>query len=591
MRQLRGVAVSPGVAIGPVLTLEPSGLALPPRHVEPGQVAAELDRLDAALEAARREAEAAEDDARKRLGPQYAEILDAHARMVADPMLRRSARERIEAESIAAEHAVREVLEELANKLAALADPHLAARAADVRDVEARILERLAGGRRPDPLDALAEPSLVIAHDLSPSETAGLDPEKVLGFATEGGGRTSHTAIVAAALEIPAVVGLGPALPLARACRSAIIDGDAGLVILDPDAAALKRYRRAATERAERFASLAGQAHLPALTPDGTRVDLLGNIEFPAEAAACRRLAADGIGLYRTEFLYLRAERPPTEQEQFEAYATVVRTMGDKPVTIRTLDLGADKLATYENGPPASHTSFLGLRSIRLSLRDPELFRAQLRAILRAGALGDVRVMFPLIATLDEVRRARAALAEAARELAAEGIPAPADLPVGAMIEVPAAAIMADQLAREVDFFSIGTNDLVQYTLAVDRTDEAVADLYDAADPAVLRLIATVVGAAALRRIDVNLCGSIGGEPLYTALLLGLGLRQLSMPPHQIPEIRRVVRSIDLAAARSLATEALRLDTARAVAARLRAELLRVAPDAAVAPPEEAAAT
>jgi phosphotransferase system enzyme I (PtsI) len=588
MRLLRGVAVSPGVAIGPVQTLEPSGLALPPRGVEPAEVPAELDRLDAALEAARAEAQAAEEDARSRLGPQYAAILEAHARMVADPTLRRTARERIEAEAIAAEHAVREVLEELASQLAALADPHLAARAADVRDVLARILERLAGGRRPDPLQSLAEPSVVVAHDLSPSETAGLDPSRVLGFATEGGGRTSHTAIVAAALEIPAVVGLGPALPLARAGRTAIVDGDAGLVILDPDAATLKRYRRAATERAARFASLVGEANLPAETPDGTRIQLLGNIEFPAEATACRRLGADGVGLYRTEFLYLRAERPPTEQEQFEAYAQVVRAMGGRPVTIRTLDLGADKLMAHEDGPAAGRNPFLGLRSIRLSLRDPTLFRTQLRAILRAGALGDVRVMFPLIATLDELRRARAALVEAAAELAGEGTAARAEIPVGAMVEVPAAAVMADQLAREVDFFSIGTNDLVQYTLAVDRTDETVADLYDAADPAVLRLIAKVVGAAAARQIEVNLCGSIGGEPLYTALLLGLGLRQLSMPPHQLPEIRRVVRSIDLAASRSLATEALRLDTARSVTARLRAELLRFAPDATVVAPDEA---
>lgn len=588
MRVLRGVAVSPGVAIGPILTLEPSGLTLPPRGIDGSSVAAELERLDAALAEAKAEAEAAERDALGRLGPQYADILGAHARMAADPTLRRSARQRIETEAIAAEHAVREVLEELAVQLASLADPHFAARAADVRDVAARILERLAGGRRPDPLEAVTEPSVILAHDLSPSETAGLDPHRVLGFATEAGGRTSHTAIVAAGLEIPAVVGLGSALELARACRSVILDGDAGLVILDPDAATLNRYQRAATERAARFATLAGQASTPARTPDGTRVQLLGNIEFPFEATACRRLGADGVGLYRTEFLYLRAERPPTEQEQFEAYASVVRGMGDHPVTIRTLDLGADKLVAYEHGPPPGRNPFLGLRSIRLSLRDPALFRTQLRAILRAGALGDVRIMFPLIATLDELRRARRALEDAAAELAAEGIPARADLPVGAMIEVPAAAVMADELAREVDFFSIGTNDLVQYTLAVDRTDETVADLYDAADPAVLRLIARVVDAAAARSIGVNICGSIGGEPLYTALLLGMGLRQLSMPPHQVPEIKRVVQSIDLAAARLLAQEALGLDTAQAVSARLRAELLRVAPDATVAPPEDA---
>jgi phosphotransferase system enzyme I (PtsI) len=579
MRLLRGIAVSPGVAIGPALSLDPAGLVLPPRGIEPETITAELQRLETALRTAQTEAAAAETDARQRLGPQYADILSAHARMVADPSLRQSARQKIEAERISAEHAVRDVLEELAERLESLDDPHLAARAADVRDIQRRILQQFAGSRAPNPLEGLDTPSLVLAHDLSPSQTAGLDPSRVLGFATEAGGRTSHTAIVAAALEIPAVVGLGAILPRARACRTAIIDGDEGLVILDPDPATLKRYRQAAAERAARFAQLADQASLPAQTRDGTRLRLMGNIEFPNEIGACRQLGAEGIGLYRTEFLYLAADRPPSEEEQYLAYASVVQAMQGQPVTIRTLDLGADKLASYETSPPSARNPFLGLRSIRLSLRDPALFRTQLRAILRASALGDVRVMFPLIATLDEFRRAKAVLLDVAAELRAQGVPVREDLPVGAMIEVPAAAMMADHLAREVDFFSIGTNDLVQYTLAVDRSDESVADLYNAADPAVLRLIATVVEAARPRGTEVNICGSMGGEPIYTTLLLGLGLRQLSMPPHQIPEIKRVVRAIGLDQARALAAEVLRLDTAEAVTSRLRDELRRIAPD------------
>ena len=582
MQVLEGIAVSPGIAIGPALVVDSSGLHLPARGIAPGAIPAELKRLDVALEAARSGVEAAEADARARLGPQYADILGAHARMIADPTLRRDSRAKVEREGVAAEHAVRDVLEGHAARLEGLRDAHLAARAADVRDIARRILHELTAGLGAAPPATISPeaPSLVLAHDLSPSQTAALDPNVVLGFATEAGGRTSHTAIVAAALEIPAVVGLGRFLDRARLCRTVIIDGDEGRVVLDPDAATLRRYRRAASERAARFAGLSKLAVLPAETRDGTKVALLGNIEFPSEAAACLERGAQGVGLYRTEFLYLNADRPPTEDEQFAAYEAVVRTMAGRPVTIRTLDLGADKLTAYQGTDLASKNPFLGLRSIRLSLRDPTLFRTQLRAILRASALGDVRVMFPLVSTIGEFRRARALLDEVTAELVAEGKAVRADLPVGAMIEVPAAAVMADRLAREVDFFSIGTNDLIQYTLAVDRTDEAVADLYSAADPAVLRLIAMVVKAARAGGIEVTVCGSMGGEPLYAPLLLGLGLRSLSMPPHQLPEIKRVIRALGLADAEAIAAAALDGETAEAVALTLREALMRLVPDA-----------
>jgi phosphotransferase system enzyme I (PtsI) len=580
---LRGLAVSAGVAIGPAVVLDAQGLRLPPREIDPARVPRELAHLDAAIAAALADAEAAEADARDRIGPQYADILAAHARMIGDPTLRRQAREAIERRHVAAAHAVRDALNAVAARLDALADPHLAARAADVRDIQRRLLARLVGDRPADPLAALGEPSVILAHDLSPSETAGLDPARVLGFATESGGRTGHTAIVAAGLEIPAVVGVGPFLERARDARLAIVDGDAGLLVLDPDPATLERYRRDAAARAERFARLSRLAEDPAQTADGVPVALLGNIEFPAETAVCRQRGAAGIGLYRTEFLYLRGDRPPTEDEQYEAYARVARDMEGRPVTIRTLDLGADKLPAYR-GPHAGRNPFLGLRSIRLSLREPALFRTQLRAILRASTLGDVRVMFPLIATVGELRQARELLRAVAAELVAEGVPVREGLRVGAMIEVPAAAILADRLAREVDFFSIGTNDLVQYTLAVDRSDETVADLYDAADPAVLRLIAGVVAAATAHKVELTLCGSMGGDPLYVPLLVGLGLRRLSMPPHQIPEVKPVLRALRLDEAEALARDALEDDTAAAVNARLRAELRRLAPDRPAAP-------
>jgi phosphoenolpyruvate-protein phosphotransferase (PTS system enzyme I) len=579
MQTLRGIAVSPGVAIGPVLILDLHGHPLPLRSLAADAIDAEVTRLDQALESARAEVEAAEADARKRMGPQFADILAAHARMIADPTLRQDARARIVSERVPAEQAIGDVLDVYAHRLEVLTNLHLAARAADVRDIRQRVLDVLAGGRNPNALDDPAVgPSVVLTHDLSPSQTAGLDPTRVLGFATEAGGRASHTAIVAAALEIPAVVGVGRFLDAARHSETVIVDGEEGIVILNPDAAALRRYRRASTERATRFARLAEQAAVPAMTKDGTRVELWGNIEFPAEAAACLELGADGIGLYRTEFLYLNAVRPPTEDEQFEAYSAVVRSMAGHPVTIRTLDLGLDKLVSYQESMPVCKNPFLGLRSIRLSLRDPEFFRTQLRAILRASPLGDVQVMFPLVSTLGEFRRARALLDEVARQLEDDGIAVRSDLRVGAMIEVPAAAIMADRLAPEVDFFSIGTNDLIQYTLAVDRTDESVADLYSAADPAVLRLIAQVVEAGRVHQTPVSVCGSMGGDPLYTMLLLGLGLRQLSMPPHQIPEVKRVILGIDMEQARLLTSAVLALDTAEAVLEQLQSALRNALP-------------
>lgn len=579
MQTLRGIAVSPGIAIGPAMVIDPHGQRLPHRNIAAEAVADEFDRLDCALQTALDEAHAAEIEARHRLGPQYADILGAHAQMVADPSLRRDVREWIERDRISAEHAVCEVLDAHAAKLEQLTDSYLAGRAADVRDIRQRVLGHLIGKGRPKVTQGLLEPSVLLAPDLSPSETAGLDPSLVLGFATEAGGRASHTAIVAEALEIPAVVGVGRFLDKARHARSVIVDGDEGLVVLDPDAPTLERYRKASTARVKRFEVLSGLSSLPAETLDGVQVGLWGNIEFPTEAAACLKRGAAGVGLYRTEFLFLDRPTPPSEQEQFEAYAAVVHALKGHPVTIRALDLGADKLASYLTSGHSDANPVLGLRSLRLLLRDPGLFRTQLRAVLRAGALGDVRIMFPLVSTLTELRAARALLNDVASELAAEGVPVRAEMPVGAMIEVPAAAVMADQLAKEVDFFSIGTNDLIQYTLAVDRTNEAVADLYSAADPAVLRLIALVVAAAAPRGMDVSVCGTMGGEPLYTMLLLGLGVRHLSMPPHQLPEVKRVIRGVRLEQAQALAALALRQETSEAVAALLLDALRSAAPE------------
>ena len=456
---------------------------------------------------------------------------------------------------------------------------HFASRVADLFDLEKRLLGSLLGQRREN-LQHLSAPVIVLAHDLTPSETASLDTAHVHGFATEAGGRTSHTAIVAGVMEIPAVVGLGKFVTDVSGGDLVIVDGNRGMLILNPDEETLERYEltRSSFRRFEN--SLVELRSLPAVTQDGVQVGLMGNIEFPQEGDHCLDRGADGVGLYRTEFLYLNKHDDPTEAEHFEAYLSVVRTLGvGRPVVIRTLDLGADKFRPRAEKLGNERNPFLGLRSVRLCLRNLTLFKTQLRAILRASAFGDVRLMFPMISTLLELRQCKMILAEVKEDLEDEGIAFNAALPVGTMIEVPAAAVLADELAREVDFFSIGTNDLVQYTLAADRNNEAVAYLYSAGDPAVLRLIEAVVKAAHKRGIAVNVCGEMSGDPQYTLLLLGLGIRQLSLTPHNIPEIKRLIRSVTLAEAVATTQEAMRLETARDVNNYLREQTRRILPE------------
>jgi phosphotransferase system enzyme I (PtsI) len=577
MQKLQGIAVSPGVAIGEAMVVDSEGFRIPRRFVARDAVEDELERLAGAMDAAGDEIVNSRDATARELGSQFAAIFDAHLQMLRDPRLRSELDAMIRDRHYSPEYAVNRTLGRYAKVFQEVQSSHLAERATDLVDIKKRLLRNLLGRRREE-LFHITSPVVVLAHNLTPSETANLDRKFVRGFVTEVGGAGSHTAIVAEAMEIPAVVGIGPFLTDVSGGEVVIIDGDNGLVILQPDEETIARYRYEAEQHRTLQARLVELRDLPAETACGTRIELLGNIEFPYEVDHCIERGADGIGLYRTEFLYLTSEREPTEEDHLTAYSRVVQSIGNRSVVIRTLDLGADKLSRGANLED-ERNPFLGLRSIRLSLRDLPLFRTQLRAILRVSALGDVRIMFPLITTLMELRQAKMVLSDVMEDLEEHGIAFNRDVPVGMMVEVPAAVIMIDHFVEEVDFLSIGTNDLVQYTLAVDRTNKEVASLYNSCDPAVLRLIEMTVKAAKRKKIPVNLCGQMSGSVRYTQLLLGLGLRTFSVAPSAIPEIKRVCRSVRIDQCETVAQRAMQLENARDIKNYLKEELKKVVPE------------
>jgi phosphotransferase system enzyme I (PtsI) len=578
MEVRRGIPVSPGVSIGPALVLDTESYRIPQRFITPGSYPEEISRLHAALRGAVAESREMQRVVTERVGEQYGAIFGAHALALDDPGLRQEMEAAIRDQSFSAEHAVSRVMRRRAKALESLNQPLLAGRVTDLFDLEKRILKHLLGERQ-EQVQHLSQPIILLAHDLTPSETAQLDREHVLAFATEAGGRASHTAIMAGVLQIPAVVGLGRFLTDVSGGDTVIVDGNKGSVIINPDEETREEYERARRAFAGFEERLTELRDMPAVTKDGQRIQLLGNIEFDQEAEQCLERGADGVGLYRTEFLYLGKEKDPTEEDHFTAYMHVVERMAGRPVVIRTLDLGADKFSSVSDPRNEERNPFLGVRSIRLCLANSRLFKTQMRAILRASAHGDVRIMFPMISTLDELRQSKFLLNEVMEDLDEQGIAFNRALPIGTMIEVPSAAVMADQLAKEVDFFSLGTNDLIQYTLAADRTNENVAGLYNAADPAVLRLIERVVQAAAEADVEVNVCGEMSGEPVYTMLLLGLGLRQLSATPHNVPEIKKLIRSITLEEARQVARAVHNIETAREINNYLREQTRRVLPE------------
>jgi len=575
----QGIGVSPGVAIGPALVLERTRAAVTEKTLPSAQAIGELTRLADAVSRARAELDSLKQRADVALGAGVAQIFDAQMLLLEDPMFLGEIESRVRTRQQNAEWAVRQVGRNLSNRLSSISDVYLRERGTDVDDLTERLLRALLGeeGHR---LDQLSEPIVLFAHDLTPSETALLDPAMVLGFATDVGSRTSHTAIVARSLGIPAVVGLHDITSVLQSGERVAIDGDAGVVVVAPEESELRRYREGDALRVRQAAGYFAQRDRPAITQDGFRVTILANIEGAGDAAAVAASGGEGVGLFRSEYLYLRNPGVlPTEEEHYTEYRAVLQALGDRPVAIRTLDIGGEKLLGGDPGGQSSPESLLGLRALRLALREREVFGTQLRGMLRASVHGNLRIMLPFVSGLEELREARALIEETRDHLVAAGYPVADEIPVGAMLEVPAAAMAVDLLADEVDFFAIGSNDLIQYLLAVDRSNDSVAHLYEPLHPAVLRILRHIVDTARAKNIPVSMCGEMAAEPLSALILIGFGIDQLSMIPSAIPLIKNVVRNLNRAEARELLERAFVLGTAAEIEALALPRLLAAFPD------------
>ena len=534
---LRGIPASDGIAIGPVFCYVPAELSIP--VCAAGTIEEEMARFDKAREHARLELQGLYVTIEKRAGKEEASIFEAHQEMLFDPALEAKICEFVEIGQTV-EQALVNATDELANLLAGMPDELFAARALDVKDVGRRVLRILLG--LPDTaLSAVTEPSIIIAEDLTPSDTASLDPKLTLGFATAQGGLTSHSAILARSLGIPAIVGMGAGL-LERVSRDAsmILDGRTGELILEPEDEAIARYKQLKTQRESHLQILKAAAEKEACTANGRRVEVAANVGEAASARAAMEYGAEGIGLLRTEFLYLEDTQPPSEEKQYRIYREIFEVMAGRPVIVRTLDIGGDKPPSYLPFPDEMNP-FLGWRAIRISLDEPELFETQLRAILRAAVGYQARIMFPMISDLDELRRARAILEMVKRDLEFASVEFAADVPVGIMVETPAAALLVDVLAEAADFFSLGTNDLTQYTMAVDRGNAKVSGLFQPLNPAVLRLIRQTIEAGHAKGKWVGMCGELAGMPNAIPILLGFGLDEFSMNPRAIPEAKHLI--------------------------------------------------
>ncbi len=573
---MRGLGVSPGIAIGRALVMEGPNVAIFRLDLSSDETEREVLRFQRAVRRAWRQLRHLRDRVRNEAGEPYARVFEAQILILKDRALLQETAALIRRERVNAEWAFHTVVGRYTQVFAQLGDQALKDRGTDIEDVAARVQGLLTGSKRGHDLSELTEDVIVVGAALSPSDAAGLHREHVIGLAIDGGGPTSHTAIIASALGIPAVAGLRDASDRVRSGDLLVLDGSEGIIVQNPSEEETAAWRERRAQGAQRELDLMMLRDLPAITREGLRIRLLANVELPEEMLTARRFGAEGIGLYRSEFLYLR-EAPglPGEEEHYRTYRELAEQALPDDVVIRTLDLGGEKyfstiLERRETNP------VLGLRGVRLCLKHEDLFRAQLRGIFRAAAHGKVRMLFPMVSSLDELRRARAIVDDVRRQLVARRIPCDPDVPLGVMIEVPAAALIADRLAGEVDFFSIGTNDLIQYALAIDRGNESVSYLYQPLHPAILDLLRRVVEAAGQRGLRVSVCGEMAANPAAAVILIGLGITELSMNPAAIPSVKQVIRGLSLADARALVEEALRLDTAEAIEelARRRVEAI-----------------
>jgi phosphotransferase system enzyme I (PtsI) len=565
-----GIIASSGIAIAKAFVYAKADLTIEEKKIS--DAAAEVKRLTDALEASKSQLSVIKDKAQRDLGAEEAEIFEAHSMILDDPEFVDSISGEIKNNGVNAEYAVKVVTDRFYDMFDAMDDPYFRGRAADIRDVGTRVLNNIMGVENVD-ISSLDDDTIIIADDLAPSDTAQMDKKRVKGFATNIGSRTSHTAIMARSLEIPAVLGLGDITTCVANGETVIVDGIKGLVVIRPSDDELAVYQKKKEDYEAYMKELSELRDQPAVTTDGHQVELVGNIGSPDDVEGVKKNGGEGVGLYRTEFLYMNSDVMPDEDTQFAAYKSVIESFGDQGVIIRTLDIGGDKKLPYlpleeELNP------FLGLRAVRLCFQRPEMFKTQLRAILRASAFGKTRIMFPMISGVQEVRQAKAILAECRAELDAEGVAYDKDMRVGVMVEIPAAAVTADIIAREVDFFSIGTNDLCQYTLAVDRMNQTVSYLYDPLSPAILRLVKKVIDASHSYPYKfTGMCGEMAGDPYACLILLGLGLDEFSMSASSILQAKKIIRSVSFETAREIAAQAMDMETGEEILALVKSKL------------------